>query len=171
MHIRLTKLDEAPEIVEVFNIGRQMIRESGNNEQWVNGYPDLSVVLSDIQLEQSYVCVSDEDEIDTFPQETILGTFCLQKGIDPTYLEIDGQWLNEEPYVTIHRISTNRKYKGVAKYCMDWAQSHYENIRVDTHEKNGPMRLLLLNKGFDYCGIIYIADRTSRLAYQWLNKD
>ncbi|UUX32839.1 N-acetyltransferase [Fundicoccus culcitae] len=169
MYIRKTRPEEAETVATIFDHGRSIQRATGNHDQWNNGYPNVAVVLDDIAKNESYVCVSDATELDLFPTETLLATFCLQKGIDPTYVNIDGAWLNEEPYVTIHRVSTNGKLKGVGRQAIEWVMQHNDNIRIDTHEKNTPMRRLVDSLGFTYCGIIYLADGSPRLAYQFLN--
>ena len=40
----------------------------------------------------------------------ILGTATIVFSIDKNYNEIDGEWLNEEKYVSIHRIATRKGY-------------------------------------------------------------
>lgn len=42
-----------------------------------------------------------------------------------------------------------------------------QNIRIDTHADNKTMQHLIEADGFTRCGIIYIADGTPRIAYQW----
>ena len=47
-----------------------------------------------------------------------------------------------------------------------YASEHYPNIRIDTHHDNKIMQRLLEQNGFVYCGIIFLADASPRLAYQ-----
>ena len=42
-----------------------------------------------------------------------------------------------------------------------------QSIRSDTHADNKTMQHLIEADGFTRCGIIYIADGTPRIAYQW----
>ncbi|MBR2916226.1 MAG: hypothetical protein IKC07_01315 [Clostridia bacterium] len=42
------------------------------------------------------------------------------------------------------------------------------SLRIDTHEKNKTMRLVVEKLGFIRCGIIYIEDGTPRIAYPLL---
>lgn len=42
-----------------------------------------------------------------------------------------------------------------------------QSIRIDTHADNKTMQHLIEADGFTRCGIIYIADGTPRIAYQW----
>ena len=40
------------------------------------------------------------------------------------------------------------------------------SIRIDTHEDNLPMQNLLKKNNYEYCGIIYLEDRSKRLAFE-----
>ena len=44
-----------------------------------------------------------------------------------------------------------------------WSFSQIDNIRIDTHRDNKPMRHLLEKYGFTYCGIIYLLNGDERL--------
>lgn len=88
---------------------------------------------------------------------------------DPNYAYIeDGQWFNEEPYGTIHRIAGNGKVKGVFQEAVDFAKDKMENLRIDTHEDNRTMRYLIEKNGFQRCGIVYMEDGSPRIAYQYV---
>ena len=94
--------------------------------------------------------------------------FSLIYGEDPTYRKIyEGKWLNDKPYATIHRIASMGHIKGVSSKCIEFSIKKYGNIRVDTHEDNKIMQRVLEKNGFCKCGIIYVANGTSRLAYQY----
>jgi hypothetical protein len=96
-----------------------------------------------------------------------VGTFCFIRGEDPTYAKIyNGEWLNDRPYATVHRIASSGKEKGVAKACFEWCFTQCPNIRVDTHRDNHVMQHILQSMGFTFCGIIFVANGTERLAYQ-----
>ena len=40
------------------------------------------------------------------------------------------------------------------------------SIKVDTHEDNQAMQRSLIKNGFDYCGVIYLADGSKRVAFE-----
>lgn len=40
------------------------------------------------------------------------------------------------------------------------------NVRIDTHRDNQPMQALLKKCGFAYCGRIFLADGSERIAFQ-----
>lgn len=107
----------------------------------------------------AHVCESDQGEI-----MAVLSVFTEP---DPTYYEIEGQWLNDEPYTTIHRIATSGVVKGVGQYCLQWVQERSENVRIDTHKDNAPMKYVLEKLGFAYCGVIYLDNGDPRDAYHY----
>lgn len=132
---------------------------SGNPNQWIDGYPQKYFILNEIKQEHCYVCVT--------AQQVIVGTFCLLQGPDPTYNKIyDGNWLNDEPYYVIHRLASSGRIKGIGNVCLDWCIRKYKNLRIDTHSDNRIMQLLVERHGFLKCGIIYVANGSSRIAYQ-----
>ena len=95
--------------------------------------------------------------------------FAFFLGEDPTYLYIkNGNWISDEPYGTIHRIASDGAVSGVVKMAVDYSKNIISNIRIDTHENNKTMQHILAELGFSKCGIIYIEDGTSRIAYQLL---
>lgn len=157
--IRLANRGDLPQIERIFAHAKQVMIASGNATQWVDGYPSKEVILHDISQEQCYVYEEGQ---------RVEAVFSLIYGEDPTYRKIyQGEWLNDKPYATIHRIASLGNVKGVSSICMEFAVEKYGNIRVDTHEDNKIMQRVLEKNGFHKCGIIYVANGTSRLAYQY----
>lgn len=167
MHIRQTKKNEIPEVMKVIEYGRQLQRKNGNNIQWPNHYPAASDIETDILNNHSYVCVIDGQDQTDLPEETIVATMCIQSGEDPTYQDINGEWLNDRPYVTIHRIASNQQIKGAGSFCMQYVIDNYDNIKIDTHQKNTSMIALIDKFGFEHCGDIIIQDGTPREVFQY----
>lgn len=159
MKIRKSEIKDIKEMLPLYEQARKFMIENGNPTQWDESYPGENLLKEDIKAGSSYVCVEDEK---------IIGTFMLSIGEDKTYLKIyDGKWLNDELYGVIHRITTSTNArKGVASFCVDWCFSQIENIRIDTHRNNTPMRKFLEKKGFKECGIIYVENGDERIAYQ-----
>lgn len=168
MKIRQTKTEDIQRILEIFDYGRRVQLETGNLNQWRKGHPSRELVMADMASGSSYVCVVDELDETNLPVGTILATFAAIEGEDPTYGRVEGgSWLNDAPYVTIHRISTSGQIKGIGQHCVQWVINHYDNIKIDTHYLNQPMIHVIEKLGFRYCGIIYISDGTARNAYQY----
>lgn len=132
--------------------------EHGNPDQWKVSYPPVELVEKDVRDGNCYVC---EEE------GRIVAVFYYKKEEDPTYSYIeDGQWISEEPYGVVHRITSDGTVKGTASFCLAWAFEQCGNLRIDTHRDNVVMQNLLKKNGFSYCGIIYAEGHSERLAYQ-----
>ncbi len=159
MKIREAKKEEINEIMPIFDSARAFMQANGNHQQWINGYPQKDFILSEIEAKHCFVCMGENNEL--------VGTFCYIEGDDPTYKHIEGAWLNEAHYATIHRIASNGKTRGVMDHCLEWSKKRIANIRIDTHEINTFMRQKIVDAGFQYCGIIYVGDGSPRFAYQY----
>jgi len=158
MEIRNTELTDLDKVMEIYDHARQYMREHGNMNQWINGYPKIEMITEDIKERSSYVCLDDGQ---------IVGVFRFTLGTDPTYINIyEGKWMNDAPYGVVHRIASVSHKNGVASYCLYWCFDKCNNIRIDTHRDNFVMQNLLIKNGFSYCGIIYLEDGAERLAYQ-----
>ncbi len=160
VEIRLATVVDMGEMRAVFDYGRAVQLETGNLKQWEEGYPNEVLMRSDIEREAAHVCVDEAGEI--------VAVFSLFTDPDPTYTEIDGAWLNDEPYATIHRIATNGKVKGVGQYCLKWVQDRFANVRIDTHDDNEPMKYLMKKLDFAYCGVITLENGDPRNAYHYV---
>lgn len=157
--IRRTTHADLPEVMAIYAVAREYMRQTGNASQWVDGYPAEPFIAEEIAAGHSFVCENEKGEL--------VGTFCFIQGEDPTYAKIyNGEWLNDRPYATVHRIASSGKEKGVAKACFAWCFTQCPNIRVDTHRDNHVMQHILQSMGFTYCGIILVANGSERLAYQ-----
>ena len=152
--------EHLPQIMQLVNNARQIMRANGNHTQWINGYPSEEIILSDIRSEHGFLCVENNE---------IVGYFCFITGNDPepTYKVIEnGNWLNNEPYGVVHRLASGGKAKGVAQACFDYCFTQINNIRVDTNNNNIPMQNFFKKYGFTYCGVIYVNDGSPRDAFQ-----
>lgn len=97
--------------------------------------------------------------------------FAICEGEDPTYRYIeDGEWLNNEPYVSIHRIAGDGQVHGLFSCAANYCKDIISNVRIDTHENNLVMQRQIVKNGFRKCGTIYVADGTARIAYHWTDK-
>lgn len=163
MKIKLAKEEDLAEMRKVFNHGRKVQLETGNLTQWKKGYPTDSLILEDIKKDAAHLCLDETDEL--------LAVFSVFTEADPTYAEIEGEWLNNEEYATIHRIAATGKVSGAGQYCIKWVMDQYKNIRIDTHHKNKQMKHILEKLGFEYCGVIYLENGDARDAYQYCSNN
>lgn len=158
MTIRHTTPADYSRIQEIYAYAREQMRRAGNPGQWGDSRPSGETLLNDIRHRQSHVLEE---------QGQISGVFTFIIGEDPTYRIIrQGQWLDDAPYGTIHRIAGNGAGKGIFRKCLSYCMAQIPNIRIDTHRDNALMRHLLEKHGFRKCGIIYVEDGSPRIAYQ-----
>ncbi len=156
MHIRMATQADVPQILDIYDAAHDFMRRTGNPTQWPEGYPSREDVEGDLARDALYVCVD---------ESVVLAAFLFAPGPDPTYTEIDGAWLNDEPYHVVHRIAA-REGSHAGRTCLTWACEQVRNLRIDTHEDNAPMRRTLSRLGFAECGIIICDNGTPRVAYQ-----
>lgn len=157
MEIRAAVPGDMPEILRVYARARRYMEETGNPNQWKKTNPPAATLEDDIARGQLFVGMGEDGGIRL--------CFALVPGIDPTYIEINGAWRNDEPYAAIHRVASDGKQKGVFGHCVAFARERYANLRVDTHRDNKIMQHLAEKHGFVRCGIIHIADGSERIAY------
>ncbi len=158
--IRKAQLTDLTRMMVIYDAARAQMVAMGNTNQWINGYPARHDIESDIIKGMSYLIIDESSEP--------VGCFVVMRSPDPNYATIEGgSWLNDKPYVAIHRAVASKPGLGLMNVVIDWVKERYEVIRVDTHKDNAPMRHIVEKSGFIYCGIIYVANGTPRLAYQW----
>ena len=156
--MRKTRPEDIDTVMALYDKGRARMRETGNTEQWTNGYPHRHMIEEDVKLGRSYVY--EEDGV-------LHAVLALIWGEDPTYAEIDGAWISDKtPYGTIHRIAADGELPGLGSWCIRWCLDLCGSIRIDTHEDNVLMRRALEKLGFAHCGNIICDEGTPRCAYQ-----
>lgn len=151
---------ELDQIMDVYARARAFMAENGNPTQWGDSYPSRELIEEDILSNRLFVCVINGE---------LEAVFAFVLGEDPTYKVIeDGQWLNDQPYGTLHRLASAGHRKEVGRMVIDWCLEHCETLRADTHADNKIMQHVLESNGFTRCGIIHVADGSPRIAYQRL---
>ena len=110
-------------------------------------------------------------------EEKIHGVFVIIEGDDPLYNSIDGRWLDDGDYISVHRIASDGEVHGIFDTAISYAKEKYPCIRIDTYRDNKIMQKLLEKSGFTYCGIVKEEDGDPRrewqyvgLAYEWVRK-
>lgn len=157
-HIRLAQESDIPAIMCVIDMARQIMHNSGNTNQWINGYPSDSIIRDDIIILNAGFVIEENRQI--------IGYFAFIPSPEPTYSFIKGKWLNDEPYYVIHRMASLPEYHGIFSDIMEWSFLRTQTIRIDTHRDNHIMQHNLQKHGFSYCGIIYLRNGDERIAYQ-----
>ena len=107
-------MDDLPVMLKIYQHARELMAANGNPTQWGNTFPREEVILDDIRQQRTMLLVDEADG-----KERVLAQFALCTGEDPTYAHIDGAWLDDDSYVTIHRIASSGIVKGAAKDCIN----------------------------------------------------
>ncbi len=154
--IRLRKANAADCDI-IWNIIQQAIerRRIDGSSQWQDGYPNLGTVESDTEKGFGYVMTVD-GEIAVYT--------ALILNDEPAYSTIDGAWLSDGEFVVVHRVAVDEKFagRGMVKKLFDliedFARSHeIQSVKVDTNFDNIAMLKILENKGYSYCGEVFLA--------------
>lgn len=158
INIRKAKQSELAKIMEIYAYARKIMKDNGNATQWGNNRPDIATIQKDIEQQQLYVVEQ---------QNAIHAVFAFVLGEDPTYRVIeDGQWQDNSEYGTIHRVASNETIRGIFDLIMQFCEQKIKHIRIDTHKDNTIMQHLIEKHQFQRCGIIYVSDKTPRIAYE-----
>lgn len=157
MEIRKTTIEELDTVMAIYKRARQFMAEHDNPTQWGEDKPSRQQIESDILAGKSHVCVEGD---------VIAAVFYFAHEEDPTYKKIyNGNWLNADTYAVVHRIASAGTIKGAGTFCMNWASSQCDNLKIDTHTDNYVMQNMLKKCGFVHCGTIYLEDGEERMAF------
>ena len=163
--IRPATAADLPALRPVFEAAKGIMRADGNLHQWdAPGFPPDDLLLRDIERDGGFVILSGAEG--GVEESIIVAYFALLPSPEPTYDVIDGAWLTNEPYGVIHRMASYPEVHGIFSAVVNFAAARYPRLRIDTHRDNRIMRHLIEKHGFTYCGIIWLADCTPRLAYE-----
>ncbi len=167
MKIRYGDIQNLNEYLKIYESAMKFMANSGNPNQWnKDHHPEKDKIIEHIKNNNYY-------EIYDPKTGEILAVFALIFGIDETYNEIEGAWINDEPYATIHMVAKKENAKGIFHVISNFAKARCKNVRIDTHKDNMVMQNAILNRGFKYCGIIHLNDKnhSPRMAYQFVGMD
>lgn len=162
MEVRPSQEADIPRILEIYGLARQFQRQVLNLVQWEDGYPSEDRLRQDMALAGSRVLVKDGQ---------VIGTFFIQEGPDQVYLPLKEAWPDKDEIVTIHRIAADSSVPGTGNFIYQWLQDHYDNIMIDTHDRNLVMKHLLAKYGYSYLGEVTIANGTLRNTYQYIKSE
>lgn len=164
MKLRKSVNEDVNNIMQIINEAKEALKEQGI-DQWQNGYPNADVIRNDILNNNSYVFIKNNEIV-----ATSAVSFDGEKTYDKIY---DGNWISNDEFAVIHRIAITSKHKGtgiaseiikmIEDICLD---KDVHSIKVDTHEFNVPMQKLLKKNDFKYCGVIYLEDKSKRVAFE-----
>lgn len=167
MKIKLSTLENIPEIMTIIKDAKELLA-SLKIDQWQNGYPNAAEVEQDVLKGESYVVLSDKNQV--------IATSMFTTNKEPTYQIIEeGSWIVNESkdYGVVHRMAIKKEYRkqGLATLLFDefhqqLKSKNIESLKIDTHEENLGMQALIKKIGYQYCGIIHTNYGAKRVAFE-----
>ena len=157
------------ELYRITEEGKAQLKRLGL-DQWQKGYPNRTIWEEDIRQGTAWVAVE---------KGRVLGAFMFQTAPELSYAEIDGAWLTDGAYGSLHRVCVADAAKGHGVAGALFRQglvlteaAGLPALRIDTHPGNLPMRRALEKAGFTPCGTIILQEGCEaggvRVAYECL---
>ncbi|HPD88025.1 MAG TPA: GNAT family N-acetyltransferase [Oscillospiraceae bacterium] len=156
MMIRPAKEADIDEIMPIVARIKTGYFEKNGIPQWTGSYPSEDIFFDDLDAGHLFVLCQ---------EDLLIGFVSIGFEPEPDYAEIDGKWLNDEPYAVVHRLGIDPDWHGFGfggnlltmaeKLC---EQREIRNIRADTHRQNAAMKKTFEDAGFQFCGVITLKD-------------
>lgn len=147
--------DDLERICTIIHQAQAQMRLRGSR-QWQNGYPAAAHITDDIDRGYGHVLCTHTGLVVAYGAVVFDG--------EPAYAEIDGTWLDQAPYVVLHRLAVAQEVKGQGiatefmRRTMTLARERGTgSFRIDTNFDNRCMLRLLAKFGFVRCGEIHYA--------------
>jgi len=158
MNIIKAKIENIDDICNIIEIARKHIA-TFNIDQWQDGHPNKDMIIKDIENGNGRIVLENDE---------IIAYFALLN--DDYYYNQYNIWLNDKPYIAIHRMAAKYQDKGIGTYIFKQLQKEYDHIKIDTHIGNISMNKCLLKNGFINHGNIEIANGMHREAYEYVKE-
>lgn len=151
--LKLATTEDINVIMNIIDDAKKYLKKQGLS-QWNldDGYPRKEDMLKDIENKNCFLYI--ENNI-------IIGCMSIIFTPDENYYEIEGKWLTNDKYASIHRIAISNNYhsKGIGVKILLEAEEIVKNknvysIKIDTHKNNIPMSKTIEKAEYKYCGII-----------------
>ncbi|GAT91346.1 GNAT family N-acetyltransferase [Apilactobacillus kunkeei] len=146
MLMRRAQIEDFNAIEQIIFEGKELLAKQGVN-QWQTGYPNAESLMNDIV--NGWTVVLEEDG-------EILGTAAVIDGLDTSYENLDGQWLTDGPYLSIHRVAVSNRHhgRGLAQKLFEGIfntvkkMENVQSVRIDTNPLNLGMQHVIKKAGF-----------------------
>ncbi|MBP3710303.1 MAG: GNAT family N-acetyltransferase [Treponema sp.] len=161
MKLQGANVNDTQQIMALIEQAKKFLASRGV-DQWQDGYPQEADILNDLKTGKGYVIKDGQ---------TVIAYCCIDFNGERAYDTLNGSWLNDEPYIVIHRIAVDDAVKGqgVASALFHEAEvfalaHNIKNIRIDTDNDNAIMKHILEKFDYTYCGTIWFANSV-KIAY------
>lgn len=138
-------------------------RKTEGSTQWQDGYPNENTIKQDIINHNAYIIKKYND---------ILAYVAIIFDKEKAYENIEGNWISNYNYTTVHRmaISENAKGLGLGTIIMKEVEDISKNnnifsIRIDTNYDNKPMLRIIEKLNYTFCGYVYYRN-SQRMAFE-----
>mgnify|MGYP003059544613 CR=1 FL=1 len=155
--------DDLSYICTIIRQAQEQMRLRGSR-QWQNGYPAAEHISADITRKYGHVLCTGIGDIVAYGAVVFDG--------EPAYAGIQGAWLDDAPYVVLHRLAVAQEVKGqgvatefMCRIIVLAREQNRFSFRVDTNFDNHYMLRMLDKLGFVRCGEIHYAG-DPRIAFQ-----
>jgi hypothetical protein len=134
MMIRPAKEADIDEIMPIVARIKTGYFEKNGIPQWTGSYPSEDIFFDDLDAGHLFVLCQ---------EDLLIGFVSIGFEPEPDYAEIDGKWLNGEPYAVVHRWHRHGLHGSAsAETCSHGRktlrQREIRNIRADTHARTPP---------------------------------
>lgn len=153
LELRMAESEDIPAIWEILQQSIERRRKDGS-DQWQDGYPNLSTVEDDVEKQQNYVLTQNGK---------VIATAAVIFNYEPTYDEIDGEWLTNGDFYVVHRVGVSDQVagKGIATQFFLMIEEFVKekgvfSIKIDTNFDNLAMLRILEKLDYTYCGEILV---------------
>jgi GNAT superfamily N-acetyltransferase len=131
--------------------------------QWQGKEPSRETIENDILHQRFFLLFADHQPC---------GGAALMNH-EPAYDHLlEGRWLNQDSYMVVHRLFIAPAYQGrhLSKMLLDQLEQQaqqklFNNLRLDTHALNQPMRGLLTRQHYHQVGKAWLPHAGERLVY------
>lgn len=128
--VRNATVGDMEAIGKVYEAARQYMKDTGNPTQWGDDYPEVEAICEHMANGDMYVVERDGQ---------VCGAFAYIVGVERCYLEIEGKWLYEGEYGTVHMMASGGTEKGVFAEALAFSKGLCPHVRIDTHPNNKTM--------------------------------
>lgn len=153
LRFRIATAVDVPVIWKILQQSIERRRKDGS-DQWQDGYPNLSTVEMDVEKQQNYVLTQNGK---------VIATAAVIFNYEPTYDEIDGEWLTNDNFYVVHRVGVSDEVagKGIATQLFQMIEEFAKengvfSIKIDTNFDNLAMLRILEKLNYTYCGEILV---------------
>lgn len=164
MELRLAREDDREIILQIYDDGSKKLKSLGLDQWQGKDKPNLDNFKELIANKNIFVL----DDGGKVVSSVIIYDFDIDYENN-----LDGRWQSPKPYVALHRIGTlsSQGKKGYGRKIIELAESyarenHFKSVRIDTHRGNKTMQGLLKSLNYKYVGLVYLAGKNERFAFE-----